>query len=110
MVCSRYTVTNSSGKLNGDPKWLTPPFTWSGFFRLHMSVFFGSYFAKMASSEYTRLPRPKIPGPDAKTEYHCVAFFASVDLPKFLTVIFSSAASSRSSPRKSPCQLAFMPR
>ena len=32
-----------------------------------------------------------MPGPEAKTEYHCVAFFASVDLPKLLTVIFSSA-------------------
>ena len=51
-----------------------------------------------------------MPGPEAKTEYHCVAFFTSVDVPKLLTVIFSSAACTISLPRKRPDQLAFMPR
>src|SRR6266853_769767 len=66
--CRRYTETNSSGKLNGEPKWLTPPLR---------------YIGSVMSYPETLLPRPKIPGPDANTEYHCDDLATSFDLPKF---------------------------
>ena len=37
---------------------------------------------RQAAEPRTLLPRPKIPGPEAKTEYHCVDFATSVDFPK----------------------------
>ena len=52
-----------------------------------------------------------MPGPEAKTEYHWLAFFASVDLPKLLTVIFVQRGlhAARGLANR-PDQLAFMPR
>jgi hypothetical protein len=68
-ACNRYTVMNSSGKLKGEPKWFTPPFTWSGFRMSQMSFLFLSSAANTGSSAYTALPRPNIPGPDANCNY-----------------------------------------
>src|SRR5580698_419821 len=94
--CRRYTETNSSGKLNGDPKWFTPPLVYFGF---------------VMSYPGTLLPSPKIPGPDANTEYHSVDLATSLDLPKFCTMILFNAFDSNPpfSPKR-PFQLPFIPR
>ncbi len=105
---------NSSGKLNGDPKWFTPPFTWSGLRMSQMSFLFLSSIANTGSSAYTWLPSPKMPGPEANTEYHWPAFLTSVDLPKSCVTICASASAtallSPSGPPSRPLQFAFMPR
>ena len=51
-----------------------------------------------------------MPGPEAKTEYHCVAFFTLSDLPKFLAVILASSLPTRESSPNRPPQLAFIAR
>jgi hypothetical protein len=51
-----------------------------------------------------------MPTPEANTEYHCVAFFTSLDLPKLRLTICPSAADTPVSPPSSPLQFAFMPR
>ncbi len=51
-----------------------------------------------------------MPGPEAKTEYHWVAFLTFSDLPKLRVVMLSMIFPKREEPPNSPFQLALIPR
>ena len=60
-------MTNSSGKLNGEPKWLVPPLTSSSF--------------EMSQFSFCD-PSPTMPGPEASTEYQLLATLALLDFAR----------------------------